>query len=179
MTGRLVLVLLTAVLGLGGLTWSKVGEERRLRQEIDRAEGCFVALGGRDLVAVKGACPVGAQAVFASAAAARTCDEALANGPRGGDLFTMRAACRAPTLRVVAERDAALRDASHLRAELNVERAGRARAIARAEARTRTETERKLRASAALESAPRDGGLLVLDAGRLRQLGAAAGSDGD
>lgn len=163
---RLIIALVLAVASLGGLSISKVREEAQLRDRIEAQADCLKAVAGDDTGPAGLRCPAPVAATHRTAVQARACDQALL----GGDLFLMRTACTTEVKTLFAAREAETARADGVAEQLAQERAGQAAAITRAEVRVRTETERKLRAEAALSSAPRNGDRLVLDAGRLRQL---------
>lgn len=163
---RLWIALSLTALALGGLTMSKAREETQLRDRIAGLEGCQATLVKGDLTASAEACPSAVAAVHVQARRASVCDQALL----GGDLFALRTACSTEVKTLFSQREAETLRADSLDEALKTERARRSADIARAEARARTETERKLRAEAAISSAPRNGDLLVLDADRLCQL---------
>lgn len=163
---RIFIALGLAILTLSGLSLGKAREETRLRDRIAGLEACQGALGKADLTASAEHCPPPLAAVHVAARRQAGCDHALL----AGDLFALRTICSTEVKTLFAQREAETRRADNLADILKTERADRAADIARAEARARTETERKLRAQAAISSAPRDGDLLVLDAGLLCQL---------
>lgn len=163
---RVILALGLAVLVLSGLVIGKTREEGRLRGRLQAVERCQAALPTADLTASAERCPPAVAAVHVEAVRSAVCDKALL----GLDLFALRTSCSTEVKTLFGQREAESRRADALAEILKTERAARAADIARAEARARTETERKHRAEAAISSAPRNGDLLVLDAGRLCQL---------
>lgn len=165
---RIVLIQVALILALLGLAGSKTQEEGRLRAAIAGHVACEAAVANPDLTASAARCPDEVAAVHREAVRAQACEAALLSL----DLFAVRTSCSTEVKTLFAAREAESRRADQLAEILDQERAGRAAAITRAEARARTETERTLRAQSALQGAPRRGDLLVLDAERLRQLGA-------
>ena len=149
-----------------GLNLSKGREEGRLRAVIASHLACSAAVAGADPAASAEACRPAVAARHLTAVRADRCDAALL----AADLFAVEAACSTEVKTLLAHRQAETRRADSLMDTLKVERADQAAAIARAETRARTQAERKARADAAIAAAPRDGDLLVFDAGRLRQL---------
>lgn len=165
---RIILALVSVAIALGGLSIGKTQEEGRLRETIAGHVACDFALTGSDLTASAVRCPGPTATAHAASVRTEACDAALLSL----DLFALRTSCSTEVKTLFASREAESRRADQLAEILDQERAGRAAAITRADARARTETERTMRAQSALQGAPRRGDLLVLDAERLRQLGA-------
>lgn len=99
------------------------------------------------------------------------CESALLPSLGPETRFIASQACGQGTLRLIAERDAALADSASLRAALDQAQAGTARAVARAETRARQTTERDDHAAKVIADAPRDSaGRIVCDAECLRAI---------
>lgn len=170
---RLTAALLVAVAMLVATAAVLTRMNHDLRGEVADHKACADAVGRHDLAAIDGRCEARVAAAARQAVQAETCDRALL----AGELFVQRAACSTEVKTLAAGREAETRRADSLAEALAQERAGLSAAITRAETRARTETERKLRAEAVIQDAPRRDGLLVLDAERLRRLGADAAAD--
>lgn len=168
------LALLAAVAALTTLVAAKNREETALRADLNTALQCQAAVAGVGDPA--GLCPPQVVQVARAAARSAACDQALLQA----ELFAVRTSCSTEVKTLLAQRDAEAARADSLAEIVQRERADRAAAITRAENRARTEAERTARAAQAIAAAPRDGaGLVVLDAGRLRQLADSAAPAAD